>query len=817
AAPTVTELAAAIAAAPGYTDAEATPRPTIPRRPDPAQAPLSFAQQRLWFIDQFQPGSPLYNVPLALRVEGPLDVRVLKFCLGEVVRRHEALRTVFAVRDGSAVQLIRPAEPFSLPSVDLSGLPDRTDRSDRSDLTARLALSLTNKEAGRPFDLTCDPQFRGVLLRSAEDDHDVALTLHHIVSDGWSIGILVRELTALYAAFSEGKPSPLPELPTQYADFAAWQSSWLQGETLEAEVAYWRRQLADLPPLLVLSTDRPRPAVQNFRGASRPVRLPAEIARQAEAFGRLEGATLFMVLLAGFQALLARSSGQQDFAVGAPVAGRNRVEVEGLIGFFVNTLVMRCDFRGDTPAGPSFRELLRRVRETALAAYKHQEVPFEKLVQELAPERRLAHTPLFQVMLALQNVPSENLEIESLRLRLMRVAPTTSKFDLTLNLGEYDGELHGEIEHSADLFDAATIDRFLGHFERLLAAALAESGAGISELPLLSLAEGHQLLAEWNDTEVPRSRGTLLHGLFEAQVARTPDASAVAFEGKTLTYVALDERASRLARHLRRLGCGPESRVGIALDRSPDLIVALLGILKTGAAYVPIDPDYPRERLAFILEDAAPRALLTETHLLAGLPPAPGAVLCLDELFASLPDDPGRAAPIPGNDLQLAYVLFTSGSTGRPKGVGVSHRSLVHFLESMRRRPGLSPGGRLLAVPSLAFDIAALEIFLPLTTGGCIELASRAEAGDGSLLATRLLATGVGVFQATPATWRMLLDAGWTGDPHLRALCGGEALPRDLASILAGRTRELWNLYGPTETTVWSAIARIRPDETGPV
>ncbi|HZF14077.1 MAG TPA: amino acid adenylation domain-containing protein, partial [Thermoanaerobaculia bacterium] len=783
--------------------------PLVPRSATLREGPLplSFAQQRLWFIAQLEPGSPLYNIAAALRVEGPLGSAVLALALGEIVRRHEALRTVFAAPAGLPVQLIRPAAPFRLPVVDLSGLATAEREA--------LARTLTREEADRPFDLNAQnggPLLRGRLLRLAAGDHVVALTVHHIVSDGWSMGVLVRELTALYAAFAQGRPSPLPELPVQYADFALWQRAWLTGEVLESEVAFWRRQLLGLPPRLELPADRPRPAVQSFRGAARPVRLPDELTRQAQRLGRREGATLFMVLLAGFEALLARYSGQEDLAVGTPVAGRTHREIEELIGFFVNTLVLR----GDLTGAPAFRELLGRVRATALAAHTHQDVPFEKLVQELTPERSLAHTPLFQVMLTLQNARLPSLEIESLRLREVTAAGTTAKFDLTLGLAEHDGGLSGFLEYATDLFDGATIDRLLDHYERLLGAALAAPELPAGELPLVSGAERHQLLAEWNDTAVRQTPERLVHALVAAQVARTPHAPAVTYAGETLTYAELDARAEGLARRLRGLGCGAESRVAVALERSLDLVAALLGVLKAGAAYVPLDPGHPRDRLAFILEDAAPRALLTQTHLLSRLPPTPGVVLCLDaEPLAGGAADPDST--VPGDDRQLAYVLYTSGSTGRPKGVGVAHRSLVNFLAAMRQAPGFAPGERLLAVTTVAFDIAALEIFLPLSTGGVVELAGPEEAADGGLLAARLRASGAAVLQATPATWRLLLDTGWTGDPRLRALCGGEALPRDLAASLAGRTGELWNLYGPTETTVWSAAVRIRPDATGPV
>src|SRR6185369_112738 len=478
------------------------PAPPLVPVPREGPLPLSFAQQRLWFIDQLAPGNPLYNVPVALGVGGPLRPAVLARCLGEIVRRHEALRTVFTVRDGEAVQVIQPAMPFVLPVVDLSGLAE-TERE-------ATALALAGEEAGRPFDLARDPMLRGLLVRIADSaetaDHLAALTMHHIASDGWSMGVLVREVAALYAELAEdteGRPSSLPELPVQYADFSAWQASWLRGEVLESEIAFWRRQLAGLPPLLELPTDRPRPAVQSFRGTSRPLRLPAGLARQAEELARREGATLFMVLLAVFQTFLARTSGRRDLAVGSPIAGRNRLEIEGLIGFFVNTLVLRADLSGERAGEPTFRELLGRVRETALAAWLHQDVPFEKLVEELAPERSLAHAPLFQVMFALQNAPAGSLEIERLRLRPVHVDGTTAKFDFTVSFAADTagmGGLSGFAEHATDLFDTTTIDRWLGHFERLLAAALAHSGEPVFELPLLSEGERFQILVEWNDT-----------------------------------------------------------------------------------------------------------------------------------------------------------------------------------------------------------------------------------------------------------------------------------------------------------------------------
>src|SRR6185369_11607892 len=488
-------------------------------------------------------------------VSGPLDAGVLALCLGEIERRHEALRTVFTEWDGSPVQVIMPAEPFLLPVVDLSGLAE----SRREPLARRLV----GEEAVHPFDLMRGPLLRGVLLKltdsSATADHVFVLTMHHIASDGWSIGILVREVAALYAAFAGGRPSPLSELPVQYADFAVWQRTWLHGEVLENEIGFWRRQLAGLPPLLELPTDRPRPAAQSYRGATRPVRLSAGLIGQAEALARREGATLFMVLLAAVQALLARLSGQDDLAVGSPVAGRNRMETEELIGFFVNTLVLRGDLSQDTSGGPTFRALLGRARETVLAADLHQDVPFEKLVQELSPERSPAHTALFHVLLAFQNAPAENPEIPGLILRPASVASTTARFDLAFNLVEHGGAISGEIEYATDLFDPTTIDRLIGYFASLLGAATAAAERPVRDLPLLTGAERHQLQTEWNDTAVPAAPGVV--ALFEAQARRTPAATAVVLAGDAgsrITYSDLDRRADRLARRLRALGVGPE-------------------------------------------------------------------------------------------------------------------------------------------------------------------------------------------------------------------------------------------------------------------
>ena len=757
--------------------------------------PLSFAQQRLWLIDQLEPASPLYNVPVTLRVEGALDSAALAGALGEIVRRHEALRTLFAVAGSSPAQVILPAEPFRLPVVDLSGLP--------ADRREPLALALAAEEAGRPFALAHGsaggPLLRGVLLRLAAEDHAAALTAHHIASDGWSMGILVREIAALYPAFLAGRPSPLAEPPVQYADFAVWQRRWLRGEVLDGEIAWWRRQLAGLPPLLELPADRPRPAVRSYRGATRPVRLPAGLTRRLEALARSAGATLFMVLLAGFQALLARLSGQDDLAVGSPVAGRNRIEIEGLIGFFVNTLVLRGDLRGSPP----FRELLDRARETALAAYTHQDVPFERLVEELAPERSLAYMPLFQVMLALQNAPVESLEIQGLRLRPVNRAGTTAKLDLLLDLSERDGEIRGEIEYATDLFDGTTIDRLARHLERLLAAAVTAPELGVAALPLLTGAERHQLLAEWSDTAVsPAREAACLHELFEAQARRTPEAVALVDGTREILYRELEQAAERLASRLRDGGAGPEVIVGVWLERSAGLVAALLAILKVGAAYLPLDPRQPRRRLAAMLESARAALVLSSASLAAELPWSGPLVMVDGDAAAAGSGRPVRRAA-PGN---LAYVLYTSGSTGTPKGVAVTHRSAV---EMVRWAGGVFGPGELsgvLAATSLSFDLSVFELFVPLSWGGTVILARDV------LELPELPSRGrVTLVNTVPSAISELMRAGSLGASVRTVNLAGEPLPRSLAERLyaTATVESVWNLYGPSEDTTYSTASRV--------
>ncbi|MBV9124651.1 MAG: amino acid adenylation domain-containing protein, partial [Planctomycetes bacterium] len=706
-APTVAGLAECVEIARRAEDS--LPAPPLQRIEGEGPPPLSFAQQRLWFLDQLEPGHPFYNIPAALRLTGALDVTALERSLAEIVRRHEVLRTTFAVEDGRPVQAIAPELTLSLPVVDLSGLPAAECESE----VRRLAW----EEAQRPFDLTRGPLERVTLLRLGDREHVLLLTLHHIVADGWSIGICLRELAALYTAFTSGRPSPLPELPIQYADFARWQRQWLQGDILDNQLAYWKERLAGVPAL-ELPTDRPRPAVQTFRGATCSWMLSDKFSRRLQGLSRREGATLYMVLLAAFQALLHRYTGQDDIAVGSPIANRTRAETEGLIGFFVNTLVLRTDLSGN----PSFRELLARVREAALGAFAHQDLPFERLVEELQPRRDLSRSPLFQVLFTLQNTPLPQLELPGLKPSLLEVPVETAKFDLSLTLAETGQGLCASLEYNTDLFEAATIRRLLGHWQTLLEDAVADPEKRLSELPLLTEPERHQLLVEWTDTRAAYPQDQYLPRLFEDQAERTPEAVAVAFEGERLTYAELNARANRLAHHLRTLGVGPDVLVGIGMERSVEMVVGLLAVLKAGGAYVPLDPTYPQERLAFMLQDTQARVLLTQERLAGKLPAHAARVICLDPGWETFlpPVDANPAARITPD--HLAYVIYTSGSTGQPKGVAMPHRPLVNLIAWQLAHSSAGLRTRTLQFTTLSFDVAFQEIFATWCSGGTLVL-----------------------------------------------------------------------------------------------
>ncbi|MFZ5918494.1 MAG: amino acid adenylation domain-containing protein, partial [Chloroflexota bacterium] len=776
----------------------------IPRRQDADSFPLSFAQQRLWFLDQFEPDSPFYNIPAALRIEGPLDVAALSQSFDEIVRRHQVLRASFVSHDGQPLQVIAPEMTVPLTVIDLQGLPE----ADRE----REVLDLATKEARRPFDLSQGPLLRAWLLRLAEKEHVALVTMHHIVFDGWSTGVLVRELSTLYQAFCAGWPSPLPELPIQYADYAAWQREWLQGEVLDRQLAYWRQTLADCPPLLELPTDHPRPPTQTFHGGHFSFELPADLSRRLEALSREQDATLFMTLLAAFQILLYRYTGQQDICVGTPVANRSREEVEGLIGFFVNTLVIRTDLGGE----PTFRQLLGRVRQVALEAYAHQDLPFEMLVEAVQPERVMSHSPLFQVMFDLQSTPLASLRLGDLALGLLPVETGVAKFDLMLAVEEGADRLRGEMEYNTDLFDPATIRRLAGHFEVLLAGIVAQPDESIARLPLLTEAERQQVLVEWNDTARPYPQDSCFHHLFEAQAARTPEAAAVVYEGRQMSYGELDRRANQLARYLQRLGVGPERLVGLCLDRSVEAVVGILGILKAGGAYLPLDPSYPEERLAFMLDDARSPVVLTHTGLTANLPVQGRDVVYLDADWERIARESTFAPESHAGPGSLAYVIYTSGSTGKPKGVMIQHRSMVHLAAALQHIVYQHhPGGplRLSLNAPLSFD-ASVQQLVMLLYGHTLYILPHEVRRDAAALQAYLADHRIDVLDCVPSQLKLLLSAGFmSGSDWTPAavLPGGEAIDETTWQVLAESVdTEFYNMYGPTECTVDSTIGWVR-------
>jgi amino acid adenylation domain-containing protein len=778
--------------------------------------PLSFAQQRLWFLYQLTPQNPFYNIAAAIRLTGTLDQAALEQSFQEIVRRHAALRTRFITHAGQPVQAVEPYVNVDLVVVNLPTVAV----GDREQISQQLATT----EAQRSFNLTTDPLLRLTLLQFDPAASVLLLTMHHIVADGWSLGVLIRELACCYTAFVEGRSPLLPPLPIQYTDFALWQRHHLQGEVLENQLTYWRNQLQNLPRL-ELPTDRPRPAVQTYRGATYPLQIAPALTQQLETLSQEFGASLFMTLLAAFQTLLYRYTGQEDLAIGSPIANRHRSELEGLIGFFVNSLVLRSDLSGN----PTFRELLERLRNMALEAYEHQDLPFEKLVEEIDPDRDLSRNPLFQVAFALQNAPMQSLELPGLTLEPAPLEFGSTRFDLEVHLWEPSHGLHslwqsqeglsGFISYSTDLFDRDRIGRLIGHFQTLLAGIVANPDDRLSDLPLLTTAEQQQILGDWQRSplsKVPSVKEDLggstqdcFHHIFAAQVQADPEAIALVSDQGSLTYKELNQQADQLAQILQQMGVQPEALVGLCVDRSADMVIGILGILKAGGAYVPLDPNYPSERLQFMLTDTQVAILLTQSGLVEQLPRSQATILCLDQPFSHDSPAPGSKAagkncPIASD--HLAYVIYTSGSTGKPKGVLLSHRGLCNVVAAQQQLFHLSCHSRILQFSSLSFDASVFEIALALGSGGTLYIPPKSAQLPGMTLIEFLQDNAITHALLTPAVLAVLPSAEL---PNLQVLItGGETCSSQVVDRWAAN-RHFFNAYGPTETTIWATVAEL--------
>ncbi|NEP67760.1 non-ribosomal peptide synthetase [Moorena sp. SIO3A5] len=761
--------------------------------------PLSYAQQRLWFLEKMALSSNAYNMPLTLHLLGQLDYVALQKSLNQIIARHETLRTTFSEINGTPVQIIQPPFELELPIIDLSGLTPY-------DSTTKLQ-QLLQQENEQRFNLEVDPPIRAQLYQLGTTEHILQITLHHIASDGWSLTVLPKELSAIYTATLFEKPSPLPELPIQYADFAVWQKNYLQGQTLETQLNYWKQKLQDLPQLQ-LPKDHPRPAVETFNGAGIPINIPAALTSKVKQLTQKQGTTLFMTLLAVFKVLLSRYSGQGSIAVGSPIANRNRSEIEGLIGFFVNSLVMYTDLGGD----PSFTEVLNRVKQTALEAYGHQDIPFEKLVEELRPERALSQNPLFQVMFAVQQ---EEMLKPSFTLPNLEVgfyegggAEMTVRFDLELHLWPVGEEIKGFCAYNRDLFSAETISRMMSHYENLLSAAVETPERPVSQLPLMTEPELYQILVEWNNTKTDYPTDKCIHQLFEEQVENNPDAIAVVFEEQKLTYSQLNSKANQLAHYLQKLGVSPETLVGICVERSVEMVVGLLAILKAGGAYVPLDPNYPTSRLSQILEDGELHLVLTDFNSQLNLPETKTPLIDINQ---------ANRAEIQANVVSnvnpqnLAYVLYTSGSTGRPKGVAIEHGSPVSLLYWAREVYSQEELSGVLASTSICFDLSVFELFVPLSWGGKVILA------ENALYLPELPAAGeVSLINTVPSAARELVRNQSIPTGVKTVNLAGEPLDNQLVQQLYEQQtiKAVYNLYGPSEDTTYSTYGLMEKGAT---
>jgi amino acid adenylation domain-containing protein len=769
--------------------------------------PLSYSQERMWFLHQLAPESSAYNIFTAARIIGKLNQSFLETSLKSIVKRHGSLRTVFSTVDGQPIQVITSEPETVLSIVDLQTSP--------TDTLEAAIIELLKTCAIKPFDLVSGPLFKVLLVQLNADEHILAITMHHVISDQWSMGVFTRELIAFYEKLDSDQTPELADLPIQYTDFAQWQREALHGRMLQTQLEYWKKQLQGLQ-VLELPTDKARPSIQTYNGARLIHPLSPQLIEKMRLLTRSEQVTQFILALTVFNIFLSRYTGQEDITVGIPTANRDRVEIEPLIGTFVNTLVLRTDLSGN----PTFKELLHKVRQTTLDALANKDLPFARLVEELRPDRDMSYSPLVQVLFNGINTPFEYPRLRELTITPVVIDKASTQFDLSVTLSTDFTPLLS-FSFNTDLFYEETGQRMLTHLMTILEDAVENPDKHLSDLRIMTEKESCQQLEKWNNTTTNYPKGLCLHQLFELQVERTPKAVAVRYGDQQLTFGELNWHADQLAHYLRSLGVGPDICVGICLERSLEMVIGLIGILKAGGTYLPLDPAFPIDRLEYMISDAKAPILLTKSdllvaqHLIERLPDQDSCIIYLDKDWAAVK---AHAGGISGNSLQtrvtpdnLAYIIYTSGSTGKPKGVQLLHKAAVNFLTSMEREPGLTSDDILFSITTLSFDISVLEIFLPLITGASVVLVDREIAFDAVRLAQLLRESKATVMQATPATWYMLKESGWTGDGSLKVLCGGEALSQDLADWLVDRVGSLWNMYGPTETTVWSTIGQIKP------
>jgi amino acid adenylation domain-containing protein len=770
-----------------------------------ASYPLSHGQRALWFLYKLDPQSAAYNTVLVARVHSAVEVAALGRAFAALAERHQVLRSTYAQGELGPMQHVHDGNGFSLAEIDGSRWSEK-----------RLQQWLGD-EARRPFNLEQGPVWRATLVRQSGEQGVLQLVVHHIAIDVMSYMVLIDELRELYPAARLGIVSRLAPPEAQYSDYMLWQAEFLSSAEGERLWNFWREQLAGKLPVIELPTDRPRPPLQTYRGASHPFVFDQKLIASLRTLADSERATLHMALLAAFAAVLHRYTGQEEMMIGSPTTGRTDAKFARVVGLFANLVALRLK----VPGGADFRTLLKQVRQAVIEAQAHQGYPFSLLVERLQLQRDPSRTPLFQITFTLDRsnwfertgsggeVGGQGVDVGGLQLVPMAASEQEGQFDLALQIIERTDSFSAYLKYNTDLFDAVTIERMAGHYMQLLAGAVAEPGKAVWALPVLTEAEKTRLSVEWNRTETEALRSQLVHELLERQTERTPERTAVAFENQTLSYAELNRRANQLASHLRTLGVGPETLVGISVERSVEMLVAVLGVLKAGGAYVPLDPSHPPERLAMVLEDAKAKVLLTQEHLLARLPAHQAQVVCLDLQQETIAQAPAANLNLELKPENLAYVMYTSGSTGRPKGVQIPHAAVVNLLDSMSAEPGLNEDDVLLAVTNLSFDIAGLELFLPLSVGAKVVIANSETCVNGPRLMQLLAETKTTVMQATPVTWRLLLGSGWPGTPGLKILCGGEAFPRDLAEALLSKSAEVWNMYGPTETTIWSTVSQV--------